>query len=112
MKQSIEVVFDGKSFVPTEPIDLPTGTKLTLAVPETTAGNNPVPLVSELRVMTDEEKARWERLCHLWETTPPPFPTVEEAMAYSRGRPWPELLLAPDPVNAPSSNEIRKDGSS
>jgi hypothetical protein len=112
MLKTIEVVFDGKTFIPTEPIDLPTGTKLTLAMPEAPGGDNSLPIASQQRAMTDEEKQRWERLCRHWETTPPPFPTVEEALAYSRARPWPELLVAPDHVNPPASSEIGKDGNS
>jgi hypothetical protein len=112
MCKTIEVVFDGKAFIPTEPLDLPTGTKLTMAVPETPVGENSVPTSSRPRAMTNEEKQRWERLCRHWDSTPPPFSTVEEAMAYSRGRPWPELLLAPDLDSQPTSSGIGKNGDS
>jgi hypothetical protein len=34
MLKTIEVVFDGKAFVPTAPVDLPAGAKLTAELPE------------------------------------------------------------------------------
>ncbi len=89
MLKTIEVVFDGKTFVPTGPVDLPAGTKVSIALPESGAvpgvsvGPKPAP-------MTAEEEADWERLCRIWATTPLPWATVDEAIAYSRGRPWPE----------------------
>src|SRR5579871_2659263 len=109
MLKTVEVVFDGEAFVPTEPVDLPTGTKLTLAVPEVPASNNLFPKTNRLRPMTDEEKRTWERLCRLWEEAPLPFSTVEEALAYSRGRAWPELLLAPEPASTSASSSTGKD---
>lgn len=98
MLKAIEVEFDGKAFVPTEPIDLPAGARLTITLPDAAAAHQPGPITNQRRPMTDEEKRRWEELRRHWEETPPPFPTVEEAIAYSRGRPWPELLLAPEPA--------------
>lgn len=84
---TIDVVFDGKAFVPTGPVNLPAGTKASVSVAErqnaVLAGPPPPP-------MTEEQKQDWERLCQIWETTPLPWATVEEAIAYSRGRPWPE----------------------
>jgi predicted DNA-binding antitoxin AbrB/MazE fold protein len=103
MLKTVEVIFDGKVFVPTEPIDLPTGTKLTLAVPEAPVGNNSPPIANQPRAMTDEEKQKWEQLCRHWKTTPPseqekaaaerilrgdgtplPWATVEEALGRPR----------------------------
>ncbi len=114
MLKRIEVVYDGSVFVPTLPLDLPSGTKLTLTVPESSSSfrlgsQSPT---QPLRNMTAEEKNHWERLCRHWETTSSPFASVEEAMAYSRGRPWPELLLSPDPANETASSPREKDDKS
>jgi predicted DNA-binding antitoxin AbrB/MazE fold protein len=111
MLKSIEVVFDGNAFIPTEPVDLPSGTKLNLAVPVDSTGTN-MQVTNQLRAMTEEEKQRWEQLCRHWETAPPDFLTVDEALAYSRGRLWPELLLAPDSANQPELVKDGKDGNS
>jgi Protein of unknown function DUF104 len=87
MLKVIEVVFDGKTFVPTEPVDLPTGTKASVELPEravygVSAGPPPSPL-------TDEQKADWERLCGIWAVTPLPWATVDEAVAAMRRPSWP-----------------------
>jgi hypothetical protein len=79
MLKVIEVVFDGKAFVPTEPVDLPAGTKLSVSLPE---GGGAVPA----EPMTAEEAEMVLR----GDGTPLPWATVEEALAYSRGRPWPD----------------------
>ena len=88
MLKMIEVVFDGKTFVPTGPVDLPAGTKGNIALPEVAAprgmsvGPPPPP-------MTPEEQAEWERLCQIWATTPLPWATVDEAVAAMRRPSWP-----------------------
>jgi hypothetical protein len=87
MLKAIEAVFDGKTFVPTGPVDLPAGTKVTVEVPQdapgVSAGPPPPP-------MTEEQKRDWERLSQLWTTTTLPWATAEEAIAAARGRPRPE----------------------
>ncbi len=88
MLKTIEVVFDGKTFVPSEPVDLPTGTKVSVPLPDSAAprgvcaGPPPAP-------MTDEEKADWERLSRIWAETPLPWPTVDEAVAAMRRPSYP-----------------------
>ena len=72
MLRTIEVVFDGKSFVPTGPVDLPAGTKVSVELPDSG--------------MSAEEA---ERILG-GDGSPLPWATVDEALAYSRGRPWPE----------------------
>ncbi len=78
MLKTIEVVFDGKTFVPTEPVDLPAGTKASVAVADgaTLPGG----------VLSPEEAERVLR----GDGSPLPWGSVEEALAESRGRPWPE----------------------
>ena len=93
---TIEVVFDGKTFVPIGLVNLPVGTKAEVAV---SGGGDGLPSASPPPPpMTEQQKQDWERLCQQWQSTPPPFATVEEAMAYTRGRPWHELLLGPEPA--------------
>lgn len=83
MLKTIEVVFDGKNFVPTEPVDLPAGTKANVSVAErgVLAGPPPSP-------MTAEQKQDWERLCQLWAATPLPWATVDDAVAAMRKPSW------------------------
>lgn len=75
---TIPVIFDGKTFVPTGPVELPAGTvgQVSLA-----AG-----VEKRAAKMTKEEA---ERILQ-GDGTPLPWGTVDEAMAYIRGRPWPE----------------------
>jgi hypothetical protein len=75
---TIPVVFDGKAFVPTEPVDLPAGTKACVAV---LGGLSPA-----TAIMTVAEADRILK----GDGTPLPWATVDQALAYSRGRPWPE----------------------
>ena len=77
---TIEVVFDGKTFVPTQPVDLPAGTKANVAVAgcvEAESDASPLSISEAERILQGDG-------------TPLPWATVEEALAYSRGRPWPE----------------------
>jgi hypothetical protein len=92
MTRTIEVVFDGKAFVPTEPVDLPVGTKVRLPVPGEANGQPPAPRVQPPPPVTEEHKKLWDRLSREWEEAPPRFATLEEEMAHTRGRPWPELV--------------------
>lgn len=83
---TIEVVYDGKAFVPTKPVDLPAGTKASVSTIGSSTANTSTPL-------TTEEAERVLR----GDGTPLPWATVEEALAYSRGRPWPEAGVEGQP---------------
>ena len=88
MLRTIEVVFDGKSFVPTGPVDLPAGTKVSVELPDHGAprgmsvGPPPPP-------MTAEEEDEWEEMCRIWAETPLPWATADEAVAAMRRPSWP-----------------------
>jgi hypothetical protein len=87
---TIEVVFDGKTFVPTKPVDLPAGTKASVAV---TGGAGPKSFVLAGPLpapLTPAEREEWERILNQARDEQSPWATVDEALAYSRGRPWPE----------------------
>lgn len=75
---TIDVVFDGKAFVPTGPVNLPAGTKASVSLDMTHS--------QPIKHLTTEEAERILR----GDGTPLPWATVDEALAYSRGRPWPE----------------------
>lgn len=77
MPQSIADVFDGRAFVPAEPVDLPVGTAARLVV-DTPPADPPQPPAAGAE-------------------TGEPFRTLDEYMAYSRGRPWPYLLVPFEP---------------
>ena len=87
MLKTIEVVFDGKTFVPTGPVDLPAGTKGSVELPEVAAPRGvsvgPPPPPGDVSAEEAERVLRGDG-------TALPWATVEEALAYSRGRPWPE----------------------
>lgn len=87
MHKTIEVVFDGKTFVPTGPVDLPAGTKVTVEVPDGSAkprmsvGAPPAP-------MTDEERREWEEILVQVRAAELPWATVDEAVAAQRTMSW------------------------
>jgi hypothetical protein len=73
--ETILAEYDGKVFVPCEPVQLPVGTKV---------------LVSKVwppGIQTPEQKAEWEELKKQIESTDPYFSTVDEAMRYAKKRP-------------------------
>ncbi len=109
MLKTIEVVFDGKAFVPSQPVDLPAGTRLNLTVRQGLGGTLPQLIPSKPRPLTEEEEKKWEELCRHWEATPPPFATVEEAISYSRGRPWPRYESMPESDDAAATDEEGKE---
>ena len=88
MLKTIEVVFDGKTFVPTGPVDLPAGTKGRIALPEggavagVSVGPAPLP-------MTAEEEAEWEEMLVKIRAAESPWATVDEAVAAMRRPSWP-----------------------
>ncbi len=77
MSTTIEVVFDGKTFVPTKPVDLPAGTKANVEVPAAVSS------CSEVKLSLEEAE------CILrGDGNPPPWQTVAEALAATRGEVW------------------------
>jgi hypothetical protein len=79
---TVVVEFDGTTFVPQQPVDLPVGTRATVAIADL-----PAEVFRPPRQPTDEDRARWEELMAQLNATEPHFPTMEDAIGYSRGRP-------------------------
>jgi predicted DNA-binding antitoxin AbrB/MazE fold protein len=69
----VKAEFDGRVFVPCEPVDLPTGTRVEVVVPPAQ--------------MTADERRQWEEIAAQIESSAPHFTTVEDALRYSRKRP-------------------------
>lgn len=67
--------FDGKVFIPKGPVSLPAGTKVALLLP------------AAAPKLTEDEKNLWNEIVKELDATEPLFPTVEDAIGYSRGRP-------------------------
>jgi predicted DNA-binding antitoxin AbrB/MazE fold protein len=88
MLKVIEVVFDGTTFVPTEPVDLPTGTKASVELPDHASATPGVLAGPPPAPMTAEEEAEWDELCRIWAATPPHWATVDEAVAAMRRPSW------------------------
>jgi hypothetical protein len=72
---TVKAEFDGRVFVPCGPVDLPAGTRVEIILP-----NPPARLSAE-------EMGEWQEIERQLAASPPPFPTVEEAMRYTRKRP-------------------------
>lgn len=84
MEKTILVEFDGKAFVPVEPVCLPAGTKAFVRV----AADQQFPYASPPPPpITEEHQRLWEELCRQWAENPPPWPTIEEALGRPRYEP-------------------------
>ncbi len=69
----VQAEFDGRVFVPCQPVELPPGTRVEVVVPPPK--------------MTAEQLKQWEEIARQIESSSPHFATVEEALGYSRKRP-------------------------
>jgi hypothetical protein len=87
MLKTIEVVFDGKAFVPTAPVDLPAGTKLTVELPEHGYPGPRAGAPAPSRPLTAEEEAVWIEFMRAVRSTTPDPPTFEEYLRQRRGEP-------------------------
>ena len=67
--------YDGRAFVPTEQVDLPTGTEVEVWIP------------GSPRKPTPQEQREWDETLAEVRATAPAFPTVDEALRQSRKRP-------------------------
>ena len=72
---TVSAEFDGKVFVPCVPVELPAGTRVEIILP-----NIPEKL-------TADELREWQQIERQIAASSPRFPTVEEAMQYTRKRP-------------------------
>jgi hypothetical protein len=77
MNGLIPVEFDGKVFVPLRPVSLPVGAKCGVELPA----------CAPVQLLPPEDEALWQEIQRLLAETEPVWPTVEEAMAVTRGRP-------------------------
>jgi hypothetical protein len=69
---TIQAEFDGRVFVPCEPLKLPFGTKVEVFLP------TPPPN------LTSDEMREWQAILQELHTTEPAFSTLDEALRYSR----------------------------
>ena len=72
---TVKAEFDGRVFVPLEPVSLSPGAKVEVVLP------NPVP------PLTPDERAEWQELQAQIAASQPHFPTVDDALRHSRKRP-------------------------
>lgn len=72
---TVKATFDGKVFVPCEPVQLPVGIQVRVVVP------------TRPRKPTAEDEQFWRELQQHLNATQPYFPTLEDAMRYTRKYP-------------------------
>ncbi len=77
MEKQLVAVFDGRAFVPVEPVELEEGAKVRV----TYWVHSPPP------PPTPEEQAKWEELQRRWATVDWPWGTVEEALGRPKYQP-------------------------
>lgn len=85
MLKTIEVVFDGKTFVPTVPVDLPAGTKVNVELPDHGYPGPRAGATKPARPLTPEEETAWVEFMRSIRSTPPDPPTFEEYLRQQRG---------------------------
>lgn len=84
MLKAVELVFDGKNFVPTAPVDLPTGTKVTVELPDHGYPGPRAGAPDPSRPLTPEEEAVWIEFMRAIRSTPPDPPTFDEYLRRRR----------------------------
>ncbi len=72
---TVKAEFDGRVFIPCQPVQLPPGTAVEVIVPD-----GP-------RQLSAEELREWQETLRELSSSEPYFSTLEEAMRYSRKRP-------------------------
>ena len=107
----VKATYDGRVFVPSDPVEVPEGTQVEIVVPSSNSAKVPTSAQGKLTPeeqaewdeimrqihsgdaprplgqMTPEQQATWEELKkYIHMTTEPPFRTVEEAISYTRKR--------------------------
>ncbi|MBY0512463.1 MAG: hypothetical protein K2P78_00960 [Gemmataceae bacterium] len=95
MVKRYSLVFDGKTFVPTEPVELPVGTRADVVV-TLDEGGGPTAMIQPPPPMTPERQRTWEELTRQWASGELPWATVDDAIGYSRGRPGYHLISDPE----------------
>ncbi len=69
----VKATFDGRVCVPSSPLDIPEGTQVDIVVPP--------------RKPTEEENRKWQEILAALDESPPPQPTLEDAMRAMRKYP-------------------------
>jgi hypothetical protein len=82
MSFTIPVMFNGRDFQPVTDVDIPPGTTAEATVSLQVSAGLPPP------ARTPESESLWQEIKDGWANQIPPWSTVDEAMAYTRGRPW------------------------
>ena len=72
---TVKAQYDGRVFVPFEHVGVPVGATVEVLIPESRS------------VLTPEQQQEWQEILKELAASDPPFPTVEEAMRITRGRP-------------------------
>jgi hypothetical protein len=84
---TIDVIYDGRTFVPSGPVDVPPGTRATLSLPDHGYPGPRAGAPDPDHPPTPEEVAIWIEMMRSVRTTPPDPPTFEEYLRQQRGEP-------------------------
>jgi hypothetical protein len=85
MLKTIEVVFDGKTFVPAGPVDLPAGTRMTVELPDHGYPGPRAGAPDPDHPLTAEQEADWIEFMRATRAGPPDPPTFDEYLRQRRG---------------------------
>ena len=81
----IKATFDGKVFVPSEAVDLPSGTTVEISF-STKPPKDPTHSSPRPEAMTLEQRQEWETILKEIQEGEPPHETFEDYLRYRRGR--------------------------
>ena len=84
MLKTIEVVFDGKAFVPTGPVDVPVGTKVKLDLPDPGYPGPRAGAPNPANPPTPEQQAVWVEFMRGVRSAQPDPPTLDEYLRLDR----------------------------
>ncbi len=81
---TVEVIYDGRAFVPTKPVQVPTGTRSIIELPD---HGYPGPLAGAPNPdhpLTPEDEAIWIEFMNTVRSSPPNPPTFDEYLRQQR----------------------------
>jgi len=84
---TVEAVFDGRAFVPSTPVDVPAGTRVTLSLPDQGYPGPRAGARDPDKPPTPEEEAIWIEMMQAVRSTQPDPATFDEYLRQQRGEP-------------------------
>lgn len=82
---TIDAIYDGRAFVPSGPVDVPPGTRVTLSLPDHGYPGPRAGAPDPDKPLSAEDEAIWREFMNAVRTMPPDPPTFDEYLRQQRG---------------------------